>query len=333
MFLRYAPFRRRIEEKLGSGKEIAVLFDADADGASAAALLVIYLMKKTGNYPNKLISCFHDVDTKLEDVKDCLIFILDTTPKRYDSSNFIVIDHHMIKHKMKEALFFNPREKDPQLYLPTSYLVYKILDMPVDASWIATIGIKADKAEEQCKDLLNKAYRAFPELKDMEGKLISLVSVCKNLNDASVVINSLIESYNLGGPSFFGKTPSSSRLIQASKIVYEEMMKGMMKMTTVLNTKDLVMYTVNSRMNVQGLITSKLLRLNPERTIVVCNSGLSDSVVHCEVRTNSKRVHKKLFKILEPLVEDIGGHENAFGFSIKKGNFQKMIQSLSEHFS
>ncbi|HDJ96727.1 MAG TPA: DHH family phosphoesterase, partial [Candidatus Aenigmarchaeota archaeon] len=220
MSLRFADFRKKVERRIKGGEKIAILFDADADGASATALLVIYLMEKTGRYPDKLIPCFHDVDTKISGLDDYLIFVLDTAPKKFDSKNMIVIDHHMIKHKLKNGLFFNPREKDPDLYLPTSYLVYKIFNMPIEASWIAAIGIKADKAEKQCEDVLKKAYKTFPEFKEIEGRLIGLVSVCKNLSDSSGVINSLIESYNLGGPTFFGKTPSSSKLIKVSKTVY-----------------------------------------------------------------------------------------------------------------
>jgi len=328
MRLPFGDFKRVIDRELAKGKDVVVAYDSDADGCSAAALLILYVMEKTGNYPVDVISCFHDVDTKIKD-KEGTVFVLDTMPRSVDKENVVVIDHHFVRRKPKNMKVFNPRLYDPSLYMSTSCLVYNILNMPKEAAWIAAIGIKADKSEETCEKIVKTAYRVTPEFKKLERKLVSLVSASKNMSDARIVVNSLIESYKMGGPSFFGKTPSSSKLKVIINRVRENLMKALLKMERVMETRSLLINMINSGYNLQGLIASKLLRLTPEKTIIVCNTGLSDDLVYGEVRTNSDKEHKRLFAILEEICEDIGGHEKAFGFSIKKENFKVFLEKIS----
>jgi len=326
---RFKRFGEKIEKNLDGTKTIGVCYDSDADGVCATALLTIYLLDKFKKYPDNLVSCFHDVDKKLENMKDDIIFILDTSPKKIDEHNLIIIDHHVVQNVPKNALFFNPRMFDKSLYIATSYLVYKILDLPEDACWIASTGIKADKSENSCQDVLKQTYKKFPEFKKMERRLIGLTSTSKNISNASIIVNSLIECYNMGSPSFFGKTPSSSKLIRISKQVHTESLKNLLNAKRLMETNKILLYTINSDFNIQGLIANKIFKLNPEKTIVVCNSKLNEELIHLEVRTDKKSMYKKFLKKLEKVVEDIGGHENAFGLSLQKDKFDEFLRILS----
>ena len=76
--LPFSQFKKLIDEKLEQYDKITVAFDSDADGCSSAALLILYLLEKKGTYPDNVISCFHDVDSKIKGLgNDQLIFILD----------------------------------------------------------------------------------------------------------------------------------------------------------------------------------------------------------------------------------------------------------------
>lgn len=321
----FKEFRKKIEERVEKAKSIAIYYDSDADGCCSAALLTIYLLKKSKEYP-LLVSCFHDADKKLVDSQEDLIFVLDTFPKT-DKPNLIIIDHHVIADVPKNALFFNPRLFDKDFYIATSYLVYKILDLPEDTCWIVSTGVKADKSEESCEDVLDLTYEKFPEFKDLEGRLIRLTSVAKNLPDANVVVNSLVECYNIGTPSFFGKTPSSSKLMKKAKLIRTEAVRTMLNLKKIFESDKILVCSIDTDFNIQSLIAGRLFMLNPEKTVVVYN--LKNDIVHAEVRTDSKRVHEKFFRQLKSVAENIGGHECAFGFSFDKSKLENFIQILT----
>jgi single-stranded DNA-specific DHH superfamily exonuclease len=321
----FEDFRKKVEEKVEKAKSIAIYYDSDADGCCSAALLTIYLLKKHKEYP-LLVSCFHDVDKRLENSEEDLIFVLDTFAKT-DKSNLIIIDHHVITNIPKSSLFFNPRLFDKDSYLATSYLVYKILDLPEDTCWIVSTGVKADKSEESCEDVLDLTYKKFPEFKDLEGRLIRLTSVAKNLPDANIVVNSLVECYNIGTPSFFGKTPSSSKLIKKAKLIRAETARAMLSLKKIFESDKILVCSITTEFNIQSLIAARLFMLNPEKTVVVCN--LRNDIIHAEARTDSKHIHEKFFERLKDVVENIGGHECAFGFSFDKNKLKNFIQILT----
>ena len=217
---------------------------------------------------------------------------------------------------------------DPKSYMSTSYLVFKILKMPPEASWISFIGIKADKAEEECKDVVELALKHFPELKEREKKLINLISTSRNLDDARVVVNSLIEAYNMGGPSFLGKTPSSYKLLELNKKVYEYALKSLLRTKKLVETKYVEVYTINSKFNIQSILVSKLARIRPDKSVLVAN--LKGDIIHVEVRTPLKKGYSKFEKLIKGLIDDMGGHDNAFGFSLHKEKFPQLLETLSK---
>jgi len=229
----------------------------------------------------------------------------------------------------KKSFLFNPLIHDKNLYIATSCLVYNILDKLIDMSkacWIASIGIKADKSEESCENILKLTYDMYPEFKDIENKLINLTSTSRNIQNASIVVNSLIECYNIGSPSFFGKTVSSVKLVKINKEVDEEVDRVLTDLEKILETKNIVIYKINSRFNIQSLISNKISINYPNKNIIVCNSGSNEKIMYLEVRSKQDELLEKLCKKLKGLVEDIGGHKRAFGFSVTKEKFPKIVK-------
>jgi len=323
----FKEFSKIVEEKIKNSRNIGIYFDSDADGCSAAALLVIYLLEKFKKYPI-LISCYHDVDEKLVNSKEDLIFVLDAQPKKFDSENIIIIDHHVIQNVPKKSFLFNPLAHDKKLYIATSCLVYNIIDKLIDISkacWVASIGIKADRSEETCEKILSLTYNMYPEFKKIEGKLIKLTSTSRNIQDASIVVNSLIECYNIGSPSFFGKTTSSAKLVKINKKVDREVEEVLKNLEKILETKNTVIFKINSSFNVQSLISNKISINYPNKNIIIFNSGSKEKVIHSEVRSKEDALLEKLCRDLKDLVEDIGGHKKAFGFSFIKENLPKIV--------
>jgi len=326
----YEGFSKVLESKIKNSETIGVYFDSDADGCCAAALLTIYLLKKFKKYP-KLVSCFHNVDEKLGSLDESLIFVLDTQPKKIDSEKIIILDHHIVQTTPKKSLLFNPTLYDKNSYIATSCIVYEILNNLIDmseSSWIASVGVRADKSEESCEDILGLTNEMYPEFRNVENRLIRLTSTSRNLPDASIVVNSLVECYNIGSPSFFGKTESSSKLLKIYKEVEIELENTLLKSEKLLESEKIVVYKINSKFNVQSLISSKLIISHPNKTIIVCNFGSNEKIVYVEIRSVQEGLFENFCIELKDLVEGIGGHKKAFGLSILKGRFSHLLDYL-----
>jgi hypothetical protein len=199
-----------------------------------------------------------------------------------------------------------------------------------EACWIASTGVKADKSESSCEDILKLTYDTYPEFKQVESRLIRLTSVSKSLPDASIVVNSLVECYNIGSPSFFGKTESSSKLLKIAREVNREIASVMVNTEKILETEKVIVYKIESEFNVQSPIANRLFVRNPKKVVVVCNFKRDKGIIHAEVRTNQERAFEEFSENLKKVIEDIGGHKQAFGFSFKKENTQNLIEKLSK---
>jgi single-stranded DNA-specific DHH superfamily exonuclease len=165
----------------------------------------------------------------------------------------------------------------------------------------------------------------YPEFKDIENKLINLTSTSRNIHDASIVVNGLIECYNIDSPSFLGKTVSSAKLLKINKEIEKEIEKVLINSEKILETKNNVIYRINSRFNIQSIVSNKLITIYPNKNIIICNSGSNKKIMYLEVRSKEDELLEKLCVRLKDLVEDIGGHKKAFGFSIKKEKFHEII--------
>jgi single-stranded DNA-specific DHH superfamily exonuclease len=329
----FEKLSRIIQEKVKNSKTIGICFDSDADGCSSAALLLIYLLEEFKKYPDNLISCFHDVDERLKNLKNDLIFILDTQPKKTDSSNFIIVDHHIVTFIPKKSSFFNPMLFNKKSYIATSCLLYNILNNLTDMSkacWIAALGAKADKSEESCKDVIELTDEMYPEFKDVEKRLIRLASVSRNLPDASLVVKSLVECYNIGSPSFFGKTECSSRLLRISREIDREVMNVLSKAEKILETEKVVVYRIDSEFNVQSIIANKIFLRHSKKVIVVYNTMKNKEIIHSEVRSNQEWAFDEFSSRLSDIVEDLGGHKQAFGLSISRMKIPEFLNRLSK---
>jgi len=326
----FKEFSKILENKVKSSKTIGIYFDSDADGCCSAALLTIYLLKEFNKYP-KLVSCFHNVDEKLGNLKENLIFVLDAQPKKADSEKIIILDHHLIQNMPKKSFLFNPILYNKNSYIATSYIAYKILDNLIDMSescWVAAVGIRADKSEESCEDIINLTDDMYPEFRNVENRLIKLTSTSRNLSDATVVVNGLVECYNIGNPSFFGKTESSAELLKIYKEVEREVENVLIKCDKLLESEKIVVYKINSKFNVQSLISNRLTISQPKKTVIVCNFGSNEKIVYVEIRSIQEELFEKFCIELKDLVEDIGGHKKAFGLSISKEKFSYLLDYL-----
>ena len=167
-------FMKKIEAK---GK-VVIIHDDDCDGVCSAAVTGL-LIKRIFDYIPKMLSTEWNVSLTekvvaqvLKEKPTHLIFV--DTPelsktfvaKLKKHMKILIIDHH-VPEKYSGVVYCNPRAYEAGLYLPASYITYKIFEKMVeskDVMWISAVGVLGDYGVRNCKDLFEELKLLSPEL-------------------------------------------------------------------------------------------------------------------------------------------------------------------------
>ena len=182
-------------KKIKSKDKVVIVHDDDCDGICSGAITAL-LVKKLFNGISKLLSTEWNVSLTekvvgqiLKEKATHLIFV-DTPelPKVFINRlkkhmKILIIDHH-IPERQDGVVYCNPRIYEPKIYLPVSYITYKIFEKMIeskDTMWISAVGVLGDHGAESCDDL-------FKELKVLNPEIIGEVE----LKDDTLYDNSTV---------------------------------------------------------------------------------------------------------------------------------------------
>lgn len=163
-------------KKIKSTDKVVILYHKDVDGLCSAVILCRVIQEIIGKepivIPRKGAGVIIDENTEKEILSFSPSVIITTDLQveadykkvielqKISKSKFMIIDHHPILYLFKQnVLQINPRIYLKKIYLPASYLAYKIAELLVSTknlAWIAALGVIGDKGEKSCKDLLRK---------------------------------------------------------------------------------------------------------------------------------------------------------------------------------
>ncbi len=186
-------------------EKIAVIHDDDCDGICSGSIIAI-LVKKLLAHATLLStewneSLTKDVAVKVKKKKSSKVIILDCPeiPRdvldMFESSEVLIIDHHKLE-KYTGVTYCNPRKFDKDIYLPTSYLAYKIFEKffnTRDVLWFAAAGTLGDMGLKDCAEIFTKLKIFYPELignADINDALFEnslLGTITKIISSASAV--------------------------------------------------------------------------------------------------------------------------------------------------
>ncbi|MBU4500959.1 MAG: hypothetical protein KKA79_00080, partial [Nanoarchaeota archaeon] len=139
------------------------LFDDDADGLCSYLLFKKYVDRGKGVVIKCSPTLGSDFVRKVEEYSPDIVFVLD---KPNISEDFISnvhvpliwVDHHG-PVDVKGVKYYNPKINNPDVYLPTSYVCYKVVKQNL---WIAMCGIIADWCIPN--DLFDGFLKKYPDL-------------------------------------------------------------------------------------------------------------------------------------------------------------------------
>jgi len=312
------------------GKKI-LLYHNDPDGVCSAALILKFF-PDFETIPRKGPALNDDFINELIGKKPSLVMFTDIPVdqeekmvkklKKETGCMIMIIDHHIYEKNLdsKEILHMNPRFKDKKAYIPTTCMLYRILEkMDKDVkshSWIAAMGVIGDYAFEDCKELLDECEKEYPYLlkkHPLDSKLskgadmISYAVIMRGFKGAGEALKVLMKSLDY---EEFSKNKKLLKwkvemerefdfiLMEARKEEYPE--KGVM------------IYLIKTRFNITSLVATHFSESFPDMIIIV-RKQTGDMWKLC-LRNQSGRVN--LGKVAKKAVKGIGsggGHEKAAG--------------------
>jgi nanoRNase/pAp phosphatase (c-di-AMP/oligoRNAs hydrolase) len=150
-------------KKMKNEERIVLIYDSDVDGIASAAL-ILFVLEKMGKRIEKSMSMsFGDVEKLKKKIGKFEKIITVDVPIDLIEKHFLhlekemlIIDHHPGRDLNSEKIVLvNPRLEKPEIYQPTSYVVYKMFEKIVkEKKWVAILGTVGDMGIEDCRDLI-----------------------------------------------------------------------------------------------------------------------------------------------------------------------------------
>jgi single-stranded DNA-specific DHH superfamily exonuclease len=255
--------------------------------------------------------------------------LLDSMP----DAKIIIIDHHIVEKDMNSArvLHINPKLKEDS-YLPAAFLVYKIMEkfgeikegpagvcrLPScsqgDVKWIAAMGIVGDYGFEDCGDFLGSVKT---KNLDRGAELISAAITLKGLKGADSVLKILLASDNY---KEFIRTKTLSAWKRLVDGEFRRVVKEFKDKAERHEDAGLVIYAIESRLNLTSVIATCLSEKMPEKIVLIAKK--SGDGWKLSARNQSGRVNLGgLFKRCVKGIGSGGGHKKAAGAIVR--DFEK----------
>ncbi len=285
-------------KKIKPKDRIAIVHGHDNDSICSATI-IYKLIKNLYKIESKPIvsglnsSVTEDVLEKIKKFKPDYVIIVDISDVNVsimtelrNISQVMIIDHHVPKGYVK-ITYVNPRIFDKDIYLPATYLCYKIYEKFLDAKevlWIAGVGTLSDMGLKNCNDLFEHIKRENKELVEnnenideilfdnsLLGKLAKIFDsarVVKGVEGSVVALNVLIklDSYQ---DALKGKYEADD-LLEWSNITekeFDRLVKDFDKKKKQI--KRIVLYEVKSKYNMKSPLATYLGKKMTNEVLVI----------------------------------------------------------------
>lgn len=348
--------------EIKSGDRVVVAYGHDNDSICSA--VVIYrLLKNFNGIEPELFSTKDNFALRDEDVDEISkmepthIITVDIAHTNYSehvtdflaSVKTMVIDHHQ-PEKIAGVLTCNPRTYDKEIYMPVSYIVYKIYEKmgdPSDVSWIAAIGVLSDHAVSIAGDLFEKVSKLHPRLmgktrlKEEDLFSYSLLGTLAKIFDSARVVEgrmgSVLAARTLTKARSFdyiikADSGDAAKLMAWSEIVRKEFKR----LVTDFNKKrrivkgNIIFYEIPSKLFIKSSLSGYLAQFYKDKVLVIAQKigeTLDVSFRRGEdVKVDLNKLAKKSIAGIPDAVG--GGHQAASGARIPAKYMARFLKQL-----
>lgn len=257
--------------------------------------------------------------------------------RKETKAKILILDHHIVEKDLngKDIFHLNPRFRERDAYIPTSYHAYRILEKIdkriKDFCWISGIGVIGDYAFKECRDILEECRKRFPDtIKNspresnlaLAGRLIYSAIILKGSRGALKTLDILVSSATFE-EFFHNQTLNDWKSLVESEI---KKMADDFEKNKKEYSENLIVYEIKSNLNLTSVLSTILAERNPEKTIVI--KKFSGKGWKVSLRNQSGVL--TLDKVVKASVKGIGfggGHEKAAGaYTTDWETFLKRLQ-------
>ena len=252
-------------------------------------------------------------------------------------SKVLIIDHHEVREYYKKVFYSNPRMFNKNVYIPVSYLCFKLYQKFFESEKItilAGIGTLSDRGIECCLDL----YKKLRKLKWIES--LETIYTSKLFLAIKILAYFLIESKNVEFcVKFLSKSKNLERIFNHSKILsgFKKVKMEVERLIKEFETKkieigEFKIYKIKSKYRLTSLIASLLAKKQKGVLIVYQKEGKHWKA---SLRKNKSKIDlNELAKLIAKKIKaEGGGHPVAAAISKIKNEreFLKELRRLVEH--
>lgn len=273
----------------------------------------------------------------------------DRVSKMLASVKSMVIDHHQ-PEKIPGVLFCNPRNYDKEIYMPVSYIVYKIYEKfedPAQVAWIAGIGVLSDHAVAIAGDLFEKIKKIEPrllgstKLKEEDLFSFSLIGTLAKIFDSARVVEGRVGSM-LAARTLI-EIKSYQEIINADKgdpaklMTWSEIVrKEFKRLVTDFNKKrkvvkdNIIFYEIPSKLFIKSSLSGYLAQFYKDKVLIVAQKigGTLDVSFRRgdDVKVDLNKMAKRAISGIPNSTG--GGHQAASGARIPVKYIAKFLKQL-----
>ncbi|MBI1968901.1 hypothetical protein HYS49_03245, partial [Candidatus Woesearchaeota archaeon] len=239
--------------------------------------------------------------------------------------------------QVKNVQYFNPRLKDPGIYIPTSRMAYQISNRPEDL-WIAAVGCFGDY---HLPDFLPEFLQRYPQLLPKEmplpeilyqtpvGKLVRIFSFL--LKGKTTEVHKCIKILTrIASPDEIlqQSTPAGKYLFQRFEQInqrYEPLIERARQQAA--KSKVLLFHYQEDEWSFTADLANELASAYPKKVIIIAREKGGE--MKCSLRAQFP-ILPALEKALVGIDGFGGGHPNACGAVIKKPDWERFLQIFKD---
>jgi single-stranded DNA-specific DHH superfamily exonuclease len=327
------------------GETPAIIYHGDCDGMCSAAILIMTLGLRESPIllsPKSRIRKSEYKDILKSNPKLIIFLDLGNVPYSiFEGMPILNIDHHIINKFdiRKDIIYVNPRidgKNSSNSFI--TYQVCKEIDPNIKkfCKWLAALGIESDKTQNEpmCRDFLKELYMENGKFKEKVIEYISLISSTRSVGKPHQAVNVLIDACLMGGFSSLPETLGYKKLINYRELTEREIKRLIWESESRVETyNNLHIYEIDSSLDIQSYLCSKLIAKVVGTTVLIVNYGLDSELAFCNFRSrlNIMPIIKEVIKKM-PVIKEYGGHENAAGITLKKKDYKIFIKLLKKNF-
>lgn len=358
----------KLKEIISNGGKVLICGDYDSDGLTASAILKLFL-NDNGVYADILIPTREEgyglhIDTilnKFSAIKYNLIVTVDCGISEVNAIktiteklgvDIVVTDHHEPPEILPDCICVNPKLGYPFAFLSGAGVAFKLVqaiagfEVASNYADLASVGTVADMMplESENRSLVklglerfnHRGLKKLAEISKCTGDMSTTalaMKICPKINSAGRIGNPYVALDVL----LMRDRAESSAVFKLNEcnILRQELLEDTVTQArkklanmNLSNSKIIAIYDENWKHGILGIAANRFKEIYKKPVIMLTSDG--DNLVGSARGIDEVNLFEA-FQKSKSLLERFGGHRSSVGLSVKKENFNSLVEELEKH--